>query len=82
MAKIEVVDIPIVEKNIRNIHGVPKKQWAKWTAAGKAAFNALYAQMKDQSIMTHPKMPKMPPNQWKTIRWNASWLAADHASGR
>lgn len=27
--------------------------------------------------VNHPKAPKLPVNQWKTVAWNAAWIAAD-----
>lgn len=77
---VETVKLPSPEKSVRNIHGVPKKAWAEWTGHGRAIFNAMYATMKYQGIWSHPKMVKMPPNQWKTIRWNSAWAAASFAS--
>lgn len=69
-------------KTIKNAHGVPQKQWRKWNAAGREAFNRVYAHMSDnQSLYLHPDQKKSEPTHWKTTAWNAAWSAADAASG-
>lgn len=64
----------------RNIHGVPKDAWKAWSEQGRAIFNAMFSTFRYQRTWAHPKTPMMPPNQWKTIRWNAAWSAASFAS--
>lgn len=65
-----------------NIHKVAKRQWKKWTEAGRLIFNDLYVtSYHDQRIMTHPKT-NIPDKEWNTIAWNHAWLAADYISMR
>ena len=59
-----------------NTHKVPLSAWKKWLEPSKALFNALYASMEAQRLLTHPKQPLLPDEYWETIRWNAAWLAA------
>jgi hypothetical protein len=75
--KLELVHPPFPPKSTRNVHGVPKKQWAKWGPAARQMFNHLYATMKDQYIFRHPKAEPVPAHKWKTVRWNAAWTGAD-----
>jgi hypothetical protein len=65
---------------IRNIHGVPKAAWKKWSEDGRRTFNDMYGLFKDQDMVCHPKADKVPQAHWKTIRWNAAWAAASYAS--
>lgn len=61
-----------------NTFRVPKGQWASWSEHAKRVFNELYGLMNvNQTIFTHPKQPKTDPEQWRTVCWNASWMAAD-----
>ena len=63
-----------------NVNGVPKKAWKKWSLVQRAVFNNMYLAMDNQMCLRHPKSPMVPDEQWKTIRWNAAWLAADSLS--
>lgn len=60
----------------KNTYRVPKKQWMKWSKPQQAMFNQLFFALKDQYVIKHPEMEKVPDVYWKTIRWNAAWLAA------
>ena len=63
---------------IKNMNRVPKKKWSKWSKEARAVFNACYSFFYDnQKIMNHPKAPKMSDAHWKTVAWNAAWIAAD-----
>ena len=62
---------------VGNVNEVPKKAWNKWSLAQRAVFNHMYLVMDNQMCLRHPKSPMVPDEQWKTIRWNAAWLAAD-----
>ena len=63
---------------IKNVNRVPKKQWSKWSKEAHGTFNRCYKFfMNNQGIVNHPKAPKLPFNQWKTVSWNAAWIAAD-----
>lgn len=63
---------------MKNLNRVPKKQWRKWSKVAKTAFNRTYTFMfYNQKVVTHPKMENINPRQWKTIAWNAAWIAAD-----
>lgn len=79
MARIEKVELEgWEEQGSRNTHKVPKKQWMRWNEDERIVFNDLYDQMLvNQSVFTHPRTAVMPPDEWKTICWNAAWTAAD-----
>ena len=63
---------------IKNVNRVPKKQWSKWSKEAKAIFNRSYLFfINNQGLMKHPRAPKLSPNQWQTVSWNAAWIAAD-----
>jgi DNA topoisomerase IB len=62
----------------KNINRVPKKQWSKWSDRARVIFNRCYGFfMGNQDISNHPKAKKLPPAHWKTVAWNAAWIAAD-----
>lgn len=63
---------------IKNVNRVPKNAWSKWSKEARTIFNRCYDFfMGNQEIVNHPKAPKLPPVQWKTVSWNAAWIAAD-----
>lgn len=68
---------------VENTFKVPKKQWGKWKGeAPRVAFNRLYGFMIDNpDLFDHPKAPVKPQDMesehWKTVAWNAAWIAAD-----
>lgn len=62
----------------KNTHKVPKKFWDTLTPTGKEIFNSLYSTMRqNQGIFLHPKQEALSAQMWKTVAWNASWLAAE-----
>lgn len=78
MPKIEVPNFnPTLD--VENIYDVPNRTWRKWHRQARYLFNMVYFHTADQARFGHPDMTPMPPEQWKTIRWNAAWLAADAA---
>ena len=61
-----------------NVYRVPKRQWRRWPDLCQRVFINTYAGMKmNQSLYTHPKAKSMTVRDWKTISWNAAWVAAD-----
>lgn len=76
----ELVRVANPARNTRNLYRVPKKQWAKWSDAGRAVFNNVMRTMRDQSLFLHPKTKPVPAAQWRTTAWNAAWIAADEAT--
>lgn len=65
-------------KSTRNHNRVPKKQWGKWSKGARQAFNRVYTfMMENPDLMNHPNEPRMKPFHWKTVAWNAAWIAAD-----
>ena len=63
----------------RNIHGVSKREWAKWTEQGRSLFNLLYGDMvKSPGIFYSANMRDNPPTKkdWKILAWNAAWYVA------
>ena len=80
--KIEVVEMPAAlaeSEACENLYGVSNRAWRKWNQQSRFIFNNVYHQMEFQKAITHPKTFLMPDEQWKTICWNAAWLAADAA---
>lgn len=62
----------------KNVNKVPKKQWTKWSKEAKVIFNRCYDFfMNNQMTMNHPKAVQIPAAHWKTVSWNAAWIAAD-----
>jgi hypothetical protein len=65
---------------MKNNNRVPQKQWRKWSNQARAVFNRTYEFFMatgNQAVLSHPKMHKIEPVYWKTISWNAAWIAAD-----
>lgn len=64
---------------VKNKHKVPKKVWNKWTNLGRRIFNDMMYNFRPtmQFSLLHPDAPPMKKEHWLTVRWNASWLAAD-----
>lgn len=61
-----------------NRNHVPLKQWRKWSPKARAVFNDVYAFIyENHDIVTHPRAEAAPTAQWKTLSWNAAWIAAD-----
>ena len=57
---------------------VPKKQWRTWSLQARRVFNDTYSFIHDNpDLMQHPAAPKPKPFHWKTVAWNAAWIAAD-----
>lgn len=80
MKKIEVVEMPdslAASEATQNIFGVPNRQWRKWNQQSRFIFNQVYNQMEYQDSVKHPNQIRMASHHWDTIRWNASWLAAE-----
>lgn len=68
---------------MKNLYKVQKKQWNKWDEKARGVFNSLYEVMtKNQGTFIHPKDMQRPSDHWKTVCWNASWMAADISQGR
>ncbi len=66
-----------VDMGVKNKYWVPKKQWNKWTESARVVFNQVYYNMTSQKIFIHPQTKLMDSNEWRTIRWNVAWVAAD-----
>ena len=80
--KIEVVEMPLAlseSEACDNVYGVPNRAWRKWNQQSRYIFNEVFNQMRNQQAIKHPGHPGMTLEYWKTICWNAAWLAADAA---
>ena len=65
-----------------NAYKVPVKKWRKWSTQARFVFNELYGTMKtNQSLFLHPKAEAVSGQLWKTVCWNAAWIAADAVDG-
>lgn len=63
---------------MKNINKLPKKAWDQWSEQARQEFNDVYDFIcSNQDLIIHPKMMKMRQDHWKTIAWNAAWVAAD-----
>ena len=61
-----------------NKYGVASKVWGHWSADQQRMFNELFRYIYDnQPLFKHPKAPLLETEQWKTVAWNAAWIAAD-----
>ena len=66
-----------------NRNRVPKKEWHKWSAGARRVFNHVYTFVhSNPDLMNHPDAPKPKPFHWKTVAWNAAWIAADAVDNR
>lgn len=62
----------------KNAYKVPVKKWRKWSELARRVFNLHFYELKEnQSILTHPQCDTMSARMWRTVAWNAAWLAAD-----
>lgn len=67
---------------MENTNKVNRKVWKSWGEVGQAIFNQTYEWLvSNQALTIHPKQPPLPGEQWKTIAWNAAWVAADASCG-
>ena len=69
----------IMRMTVPNTNKVPKKQWTKWNKKEvRLMFNGLYKEMMDEpQNFQHHKAVQLEGTYWKTVAWNASWIAAD-----
>ena len=62
----------------RNNFKVPAKQWREWSATARAVFNRVYDfAISNPALLMHPRAEPLRPLYWKTVAWNAAWIAAD-----
>lgn len=67
----------------KNVHRVPQRAWRRWKSQGRTVFNSVYSAMKNnQYVFLHPKQEALSAQKWKTVAWNAAWVAADAAEGK
>ena len=65
-------------KGAKNAYKVPVKQWRKWSELARRVFNLHFYELKEnQSILSHPQCDQVSVRMWRTLAWNAAWLAAD-----
>ena len=74
----EEVKLKVEKRTAVNRHLVPKRQWRKWSAAGRKVFNEVFSTMsQNQRTFLHPHHDKISWRLRKTTAWNAAWIAAD-----
>lgn len=66
---------------VKNKHGFHKKTWKTLTPEAQEVFNDLYEEIRAMGpdLFLHPKTlgaHKMSKGEFKTIAWNAAFLAA------
>ncbi len=61
-----------------NTYKVPKRQWRKWSDSAHNVFNTLYQAMRDDQELYNatPGAPQLPRDAWRTVAWNAAFIAA------
>lgn len=67
------------DENPVNSNGVGTKQWNKWTKVGKHVFNKTFeSMMKSPEVYQHPATVQtgLSNAEFKTIAWNAAFIAA------
>jgi hypothetical protein len=63
----------------RNNNGVAATQWKKWPEVSRSTFNELYAFMVgNQAHCKHHEGPYLHEKHWRTLCFNAAFMAADH----
>lgn len=63
---------------IRNRYAVQSKRWNKWSRAARSTFNDVFRLLLNQETANSaPDAPTVPREAWRTIAWNAAWIAAD-----
>jgi hypothetical protein len=68
-----------VSKLTKNVNGVNKRKWRKWSPISRRMFNELfYVMNENQSAFLHPKAKVESAKKWSTTAWNAAWMAADN----
>ena len=78
--KTEIVEMPdslAFSIATENVNDVPARAWRKWNNQARYVFNDLFRVTECQQTMMHPRACPHTDAQWKTIRWNMAWLAAD-----
>lgn len=70
---------PNLGQPVKNKHRVPQVQWRKWSNLARRIFNDVYYSMRPsmQAQLIHPDAVVVSKEHWKTLQWNAAWLAAD-----
>lgn len=63
----------------KNNNHVPKRQWRKWSERARLVFNEVYSQLLRgrESLNAPDAVSTMKPRWWRTVSWNAAWVAAD-----
>lgn len=63
-----------------NCYKVNKRTWTRWSKGRQAVFNRVFGELKSGAHMfDHPEAADIPQKHWRTIAWNAAWIASDHA---
>lgn len=71
------------ELTVLNVNRVPKSVWRSWSPQARHVFNTTYGfAMDNPELMRHPGQLPPKPAHWKTLCWNAAWVAADAADRR
>lgn len=66
----------------QNNFKVAKDQWAKWNRQERTLFNDLMRSLQQHYVNREPSTVTLTKRQWRTIVWNAAWLAADDLRAR
>lgn len=78
--KVEIVEMPdslAFSEATKNVNRVPNRAWRKWNNQARFVFNDMFYVTECQQTLMHPRACPHTDSQWRTIRWNMAWLAAD-----
>lgn len=63
----------------RNTNGVSASQWKKWPEVSRSTFNEVFAYLiGNQAHCKHPEGPYLHEKHWRTICFNAAYMAANY----
>jgi hypothetical protein len=75
---MDLVTLPTPTPSTQNRYKVPSRQWSRWSQIARRVFNGTYKAMQGPSTAyMHPDAPPQRRVWWRTVAWNAAWLAAD-----
>ena len=76
----EKVELKGIQESRANLYRVPVRKWVKWGPMARQVFNEVYSAMsRNQRLFLHPQAEKVSKRLWRTVAWNAAWIAADAA---
>jgi hypothetical protein len=69
-----------------NRFNVPQKMWLKWSVQARHVFNRMYEYLisieASPDVVLHPNSAKPNAEEWQTLAWNMSFMAAQAVDNR